>query len=390
MDRFIPKSKSKLLYQSHTQSNYNDLMYHINEEKVLNFGNGKQQQNFPISFLDQLHNQYRLPQQQIVRQISSIPEKILDAPDIADDFYLNILEWGNNNVLSVGLQNKVYLWNASNQHIEQLLQATSNVTSVHWINDHILGIGFDDASIKIVDVCSSQTITQLYYHNERVSTMSSSFDLLSSSGRDNVIFNHDLREKNNNVVGVFQKHTQEVCGLKWNSSGTTLSSGANDNQLLLWDRRQMSLRQSCQGHCAAVKAMAWCPWLQNTLVSGGGSNDKTIKFWNADTGICFKSIDSGSQVCALQFLPRYRELISSHGFSKFQISIWNADQIQQAKLVQELQAHKSRVLHLGISPDQSMLCSAAGDETLIFWRLGTEQNNQNKQEICSSKNLFLR
>lgn len=33
--------------------------------------------------------------------------------------------------------------------------------------------------------------------------MSSSFDLLSSSGRDNVIFNHDLREKNNNVVGVF-------------------------------------------------------------------------------------------------------------------------------------------------------------------------------------------
>jgi len=48
------------------------------------------------------------------RQISNIPEKILDAPDIVDDFYLNILEWGVNNVLSVGLQNKVYLWNASN------------------------------------------------------------------------------------------------------------------------------------------------------------------------------------------------------------------------------------------------------------------------------------
>lgn len=26
MDRFIPKSKSKLLYQSHTQSNYNDVI----------------------------------------------------------------------------------------------------------------------------------------------------------------------------------------------------------------------------------------------------------------------------------------------------------------------------------------------------------------------------
>lgn len=33
--------------------------------------------------------------------------------------------------------------------------------------------------------------------------MSSSYELLSTSGRDNVIFNHDLREKNNNVIGVF-------------------------------------------------------------------------------------------------------------------------------------------------------------------------------------------
>lgn len=40
--------------------------------------------------------------------------------------------------------------------------------------------------------------------------------------------------------------------------------------------------------------MAWCPWLPNVLVSGGGSNDKTIKFWNADNGLCFKSIDTGS------------------------------------------------------------------------------------------------
>lgn len=45
------------------------------------------------------------------------------------------------------------------EHIEKLLEATSSVTAVHWINDHILGVGFDDASIKIVDVCTSQTIT---------------------------------------------------------------------------------------------------------------------------------------------------------------------------------------------------------------------------------------
>ena len=33
-------------------------------------------------------------------------------------------------------------------------------------------------------------------------------------------------------------------------------------------------------HSAAVKALAWCPWQRDLLASGGGSRDKTIKFWN--------------------------------------------------------------------------------------------------------------
>lgn len=37
---------------------------------------------------------YQMPMHSSSRQISNIPEKILDAPDIVDDFYLNILEWG--------------------------------------------------------------------------------------------------------------------------------------------------------------------------------------------------------------------------------------------------------------------------------------------------------
>lgn len=48
------------------------------------------------------------------KKISSVPDKILDAPDILDDFYLNILEWGENNLLAVGLSDKLYLWNAAN------------------------------------------------------------------------------------------------------------------------------------------------------------------------------------------------------------------------------------------------------------------------------------
>lgn len=40
-------------------------------------------------------------------------------------------------------------------------------------------------------------------------------------------------------------------------------------------------------HQAAVKALAWCPWQNHILASGGGTADRTIKFWNMNTGTIF-------------------------------------------------------------------------------------------------------
>ena len=44
------------------------------------------------------------------RIISPHAEKILDAPDIKDDYYLNLLDWSSKGVLSIGLAEKVYLY----------------------------------------------------------------------------------------------------------------------------------------------------------------------------------------------------------------------------------------------------------------------------------------
>jgi cell division cycle protein 20 (cofactor of APC complex) len=44
------------------------------------------------------------------RIISPHAEKILDAPDIKDDYYLNLLDWSSKGVLAIGLAEKVYLY----------------------------------------------------------------------------------------------------------------------------------------------------------------------------------------------------------------------------------------------------------------------------------------
>lgn len=55
------------------------------------------------------------------RKISKIPYKVLDAPDLQDDFYLNLVDWSSTNVLSVGLGASVYLWSAATSQVTRLV-----------------------------------------------------------------------------------------------------------------------------------------------------------------------------------------------------------------------------------------------------------------------------
>lgn len=48
----------------------------------------------------------------MTRYIPKTPYKVLDAPELHDDFYLNLVDWSSTNCLAVGLGSCVYLWSA--------------------------------------------------------------------------------------------------------------------------------------------------------------------------------------------------------------------------------------------------------------------------------------
>lgn len=120
------------------------------------------------------------------------------------------------------------------------------------------------------------------------------------------------------IIGRMLHHSQEVCGLAWSPDGTYLASGANDNTLCITEGANMHTingsgsapRHVLTDHQAAVKALAWSPHERNLLASGGGTADRCIKFWNAASGSLVNSIDTGSQVCALQWSPFEKEILS--------------------------------------------------------------------------------
>lgn len=323
------------------------------------------------------NNAKRVDAVKTTRHISSAPARILDAPDLLNDYYLNLLSWGATNTLAVALSTCVYLWDAQSGGIKELMNVDDTpddyVSSVAWLPEtgtH-LAIGTASNSVQLWDVQAGKQVRSMDGHASRVGALAWNGHILSSGSRDTSIINHDVRIRDH-CVGKMNTHTQEVCGLAWSPDGQYLASGANDNTLCIWDASTCTQsmdaapRHVLTEHQAAVKALAWSPHERNLLASGGGTADRTIKFWNASSGTLINSIDTGSQVCSLQWSPFEKELLSSHGYAENQLCVWKYPTMTRVK---ELKHHSQRVLHTAVSPDGTMVCSGAADETLCFWNV---------------------
>ncbi|KAK3163138.1 hypothetical protein QOZ80_1BG0098110 [Eleusine coracana subsp. coracana] len=308
------------------------------------------------------------PQKQPRRKVPKTPHKVLDAPSLMDDFYLNLVDWSSQNMLAVGLGTCVYLWSASNSKVTKLcdLGPRDSVCAVHWSREgSYLAIGTGLGDVQIWDSSRCKRIRNMGGHQTRTGVLAWSSCILSSGSRDKNILQHDIRVPNN-YISKFSGHRSEVCGLKWSHDDRELASGGNDNQLLVWNQRSQQPVLRLTEHTAAVKAIAWSPHQQSLLASGGGTADRCIRFWNTANGNALNSIDTGSQVCNLAWCKNVNELVSTHGYSQNQIMVWKYPSMSK---VATLTGHTMRVLYLATSPDGQTIVTGAGDETLRFWNI---------------------
>ncbi|KAF3619702.1 Fizzy-related protein -like protein [Capsicum annuum] len=369
----------------------------------------------------------------VARKVSRSPYKVLDAPALQDDFYLNLVDWSSQNVLAVGLESCVYLWHASSGKVVKLcdLGIDDNVCSVGWaqrgthlavgtsngkvqsypVSDVAGGrwqifrgisrvarklaqtprykkneFGHSEANISstaLWDASQSKRIRTMEGHRLRVGALAWSSSQLSSGSRDKSILQRDIRVQAD-YVSKLSGHKSEVCGLKWSPDSRDLASGGNDNRLFVWNNHSTQpVLKYCE-HMAAVKAIAWSPHLHGLLASGGGTADRCIRFWNTTTNTHLSSIDTGSQVCNLVWSKNANELVSTHGYSQNQIILWKYPTMSK---IATLTGHTYRVLYLAISPDGQMIVTGAGDETLRFWNVFPSPRSQNTESPIGASSL---
>ncbi|KAH7447391.1 hypothetical protein KP509_01G104700 [Ceratopteris richardii] len=309
------------------------------------------------------------------RKIPRSPYKVLDAPALQDDFYLNLVDWSSHNVLSVGLGTCVYLWSACTSKVTKLcdLGPSDSVCSVGWTQrGTYLAVGTNLGEVQIWDAARCKKIRTMGGHRTRVGCLAWSSNILSSGSRDRSILQRDVRAQDD-FVSKLTGHKSEVCGLKWSYDDRELASGGNDNQLLVWGHQMTQpMLRFCE-HMAAVKAIAWSPHQHGLLASGGGTADRCIRFWNTSTNSQLNCMDTGSQVCNLVWSKNVNELVSTHGYSQNQIVVWRYPSMSKLAM---LTGHTFRVLYLAISPDGQTIVTGAGDETLRFWTVFPSPKSQ--------------
>ncbi|KAF2091209.1 WD40 repeat-like protein, partial [Saccharata proteae CBS 121410] len=337
--------------------------------RILEFKPQAPQSTKPVDLRSQYNRPLKAVGAQQRRRIASAPERVLDAPSIVDDYYLNLLDWSAGNQVAVALERSVYIWSADTGNVNSLFDCNDDtyITSVKWSGDGAyVACGLDNGEVQIWDVEDGTKLRSMHGHQQRVGVMGWNKHILSTGDRSGLIFNHDVRIAEHKVAEL-AGHTHEVCGLEWRSDGAMLASGGNDNLVNIWDARNLTeAKHTKTNHHAAVKALAWCPWQLNLLATGGGSNDKNIHFWNSTTGARLNSIDTGSQVTSLKWSTSYKEIVSTGGFPNNALSVWSYPTL--VKNI-EIPAHEQRILFSCLSPDGQTLATASADENLKFWKL---------------------
>ena len=224
--------------------------------------------------------------------------RVLDAPDLRDDYYSQPLTWSSQGDLAVALGPSIFLWNPEGGVRSLPMETFRDITSVTFNSTgDIIAIGMEDGSVALQgpkDECPRVIISPIsrgsvgalsWRPTPSLSLQSDKLEEILIIGTvDGVVVllrvTWELTGSHHgNVQEMLARwdnvHNDQVCGIAWSKDGLAFATGANDNKVCTYEVPMGTLGDGNRWekkfewtHDAAIKGLAFKSGKGGILAAG--------------------------------------------------------------------------------------------------------------------------
>ncbi|XP_067664474.1 U5 small nuclear ribonucleoprotein 40 kDa protein-like [Haliotis asinina] len=183
--------------------------------------------------------------------------------------------------------------------------------------------------------------------------------IIASSGFDRLIYFWTVYGECENFA-VLKGHTGAVMDLEFSTDGGMLFTVSTDKTGAVWDVDSGTRIRKLKGHQTFVNSCN--PARRGPQLVCTGSDDGTVKLWDARKKGVIQTFQNTYQVTAVSFNDTAEQIFS--GGIDNDIKVWD---LRKNDVLYRMRGHSDTVTGIEVSPDGSYLLSNAMDNTLRVW-----------------------
>ncbi|CEJ93768.1 hypothetical protein VHEMI09337 [[Torrubiella] hemipterigena] len=161
-------------------------------------------------------------------------------------------------------------------------------------------------------------------------------------------------------IQTLEGHSDWVNSVIFSPDGKSIASGSDDNTVRIWDAVAGHCKHIIEGHSNSVTLVIFSP---DSKSIASGSHDKTVRIWDAVAGHCKHILEGHSDsVTSVIFSPDGKSIAS--GSDDDTVRIWDA---MTGSCKHIIEGHSGWITSVIFSPDSKSIASGSHDNRVRIW-----------------------